>query len=180
MRAVDMLRAARPDLALSSDFIVGFPGESDADFKATMQLVREVGFAQAYSFKYSPRPGTPASAMENQVPEEAKAERLAELQAELNSQQLAFNEASIGRRMPVLFERQGREAGQISGRSPYMQAVHVLAEAPTDKAADGNGNLDGVVPPAYTANIAGVGSVTGVAVAEIVSAGPNSLKGRLL
>ncbi|MCH8861829.1 MAG: tRNA (N6-isopentenyl adenosine(37)-C2)-methylthiotransferase MiaB [Proteobacteria bacterium] len=190
-RAVDMLRRARADLALSSDFIVGFPGESDTDFEATMRLVREVGFSQAYSFKYSPRPGTPAAAMENQVPEEAKAERLAELQAELNRQQLAFNEASVGRQMPVLFERAGREAGQISGRSPYMQAVHVIATAADaadstirgENKARGNGNPDGVAPAytgAYTANITGVANFTGVAVAEIISAGPNSLQGRLL
>ncbi len=175
-RAVEMLRAARDDLALSSDFIVGFPGESDADFQATMDLVRDVGFAQAYSFKYSPRPGTPAAAMENQVPEQVKAERLAELQAELSRQQLAFNEASIGRQMPVLFERAGREAGQISGRSPYMQAVHVIATL--DGAGSRNGNLDGIVPPAYNGDAPG--GILGVAMAEIISAGPNSLRGRLL
>jgi tRNA-2-methylthio-N6-dimethylallyladenosine synthase len=177
-QAVELLRAARPDLALSSDFIVGFPGESDADFEATMALVRAVGFAQAYSFKYSPRPGTPASVMENQVAEEAKAERLAELQAELNRHQLAFNEASIGRQMPVLFERAGREPGQISGRSPYMQAVHVIVPASDAEAANGKGNLDGVVAPAYTG--AYTADIAGVAMAEIISAGPNSLKGRLL
>jgi tRNA-2-methylthio-N6-dimethylallyladenosine synthase len=124
---VERLRHARPDLALSGDFIVGFPGESAADFQATLALVRAVGYAQAYSFKYSPRPGTPAAALEGQVPEPVKAERLAELQAELKRQQRAFNRAAEGRVMPVLFDRPGRHPGQIAGRSPYMQAVHVDA-----------------------------------------------------
>ena len=128
-RLADRLRAARPDLALASDFIVGFPGESDADFAATEALVRDVVFAQAYSFKYSARPGTPASAMPDQVPEAIKAERLAALQALLDSQQRAFNERCAGRTLPVLFEREGKRAGQLIGRSPYMQAVH--AQAPS-------------------------------------------------
>tara|TARA_R110002124_G_scaffold26361_6_gene94858 strand:+ start:5064 stop:6443 length:1380 start_codon:yes stop_codon:yes gene_type:complete len=127
---VARLRAARPDLGLSSDFIVGFPGETDADFQDTLSLVREVGYVQAYSFKYSPRPGTPAAAMELQVPEDVKDARLKELQDLLNTQQLAFNQACIGRILPVLLDRPGRHAGQLLGRSPYMQAVHV--DAPAD------------------------------------------------
>jgi len=126
-RLVERLRAARPDLALSSDFIVGFPGETDADFRATMDLVAEVGFAQAYSFKYSPRPGTPAAAMDIQVEDTVKAARLAELQDLLNAQQIAFNDACVGTVMPVLLDRRGRYNGQLVGRSPYMQAVHVDA-----------------------------------------------------
>ncbi len=124
---VRRLREARPDLALSSDFIVGFPGESDKDFEDTMALVREIEFVQAYSFKYSARPGTPAAANELQVPETVKSERLAALQDLLNEQQLAFNQACVGRQMNVLLERPGRKQGQLVGRSPYMQAVHVNA-----------------------------------------------------
>jgi tRNA-2-methylthio-N6-dimethylallyladenosine synthase len=126
-RAVERLRAARPDLAVSSDFIVGFPGETDRDFAATLRLVTEIGFAQAYSFKYSPRPGTPAALAEGQVPEAVKNERLAMLQTLLNEQQAAFNRASEGRTTAVLLERAGRRTGQLVGRSPYMQAVHVTA-----------------------------------------------------
>ena len=133
-RSVDRLRAARPDLALSSDFIVGFPGETDADFAATLALVREVGFAQAFSFKYSPRPGTPAAAEPDQVPDAVKAERLAELQKLLNAQQRAFNQSCVGRTLPVLFEKPGRHAGQLVGRSPYLQAVH--AELPVHRIGD--------------------------------------------
>jgi tRNA-2-methylthio-N6-dimethylallyladenosine synthase len=125
---VERLRAARPDLALSSDFIVGFPGESEADFAATVQLVEEIGFAQAFSFKYSVRPGTPGAAMENQVAEAVKDERLQRLQAVLNAQQVAFNRAMIGRTLPVLFEKAGKRPGQLVGRSPYLQAVHAQAE----------------------------------------------------
>ncbi len=124
---VERLRRARPDLGLSSDFIVGFPGESDKDFQETLDLVRRVEFIQAYSFKYSPRPGTPAAAMDLQVPEDEKDARLTELQDLLNVQQTAFNAACIGRRLPVLLERPGRHPGQLVGRSPYMQAVHVDA-----------------------------------------------------
>ena len=126
-RLVARLRAARPDIALSSDFIVGFPGESDADFAETLDLVREVGFAQAYSFRFSPRPGTPAALMESAVPEAVAAARLAELQALLHAQQDTFNDAALGRTMPVLFERPGRHPGQLVGRSPWLQAVHVTA-----------------------------------------------------
>jgi tRNA-2-methylthio-N6-dimethylallyladenosine synthase len=125
-RTVEKLRKSRPDLALSSDFIVGYPGESELDFRATLDLVSEVEFAQAFSFKYSPRPGTPA-AVEKQLPEPVKAERLAELQALLQRQQRAFNEAAVGTTMPVLFEKPGRHDGQLVGRSPYLQAVHADA-----------------------------------------------------
>ena len=127
---IERLRAARPDLALSSDFIVGFPGETEADFKATLALVHRVGYAQAYSFKYSARPGTPAAEMDTQVGEPVKAERLARLQALLDEQQRSFNAAAVGRTIDVLFERRGRNAGQLAGRSPWMQAVH--AEAPVE------------------------------------------------
>ena len=126
-RTVDRLRYACPEIALSSDFIVGFPGETDADFAATLALVRDVGFAQAYSFKYSRRPGTPAAAMLRQVPDAEKGARLSELQALLDSQQRAFNHACRGETMPVLLERRGRKEGQLVGRSPFMQAVHVRA-----------------------------------------------------
>ena len=126
-RVVDRLRAARPELALSSDFIVGFPGESDDDFAATMALVEDIGFAQAYSFKYSRRPGTPAASLAGAVSEELKAARLAALQELLKTQQKAFNLACVGRVLAVLFERAGRHPGQLVGRSPYMQAVHALA-----------------------------------------------------
>ena len=126
-RIIARLRAARRDIALSADFIVGFPGESDADFARTMKLAREIGYAQAFSFKYSPRPGTPAALMPQQVPEAVKDERLAALQALLGEQQRQFNIASLGREMPVLFEKRGRHAGQLVGRSPYLQAVHAAA-----------------------------------------------------
>jgi len=128
LRLVERIRAARPDIALSGDFIVGFPGERDADFEATLGLVREVGYAAAFSFKYSRRPGTPATAMPGQVAEEVKAERLERLQALIAGQQSAFNDAMVGRTVPVLFEKAGRYAGQIVGKSPYLQAVH--AEGP--------------------------------------------------
>jgi tRNA-2-methylthio-N6-dimethylallyladenosine synthase len=120
------LRDARPDIALSSDFIVGHPGETDADFEATMQLIRDVGFAQAYSFKYSPRPGTPAAGAPLQVAEDVKDARLQALQALLRTQQDAFNDSTVGCVVPVLFTGRGRKAGQLSGRSPYLQAVHVV------------------------------------------------------
>jgi tRNA-2-methylthio-N6-dimethylallyladenosine synthase len=126
-RTVERLRRARPDLALSSDFIVGFPGESDADFQATLDLIAAVGFAQAFSFKYSPRPGTPAATMADPVAEPVKAERLAALQALLQQQQRAFNAGCVGRVLPVLFEKPGRHPGQLVGRSPYLQSVHAAA-----------------------------------------------------
>lgn len=123
LRLVDRLRDIRPDLALSSDFIVGHPGESNADFADTINLVTRVGFAQAYSFKYSPRPGTPA-ASHDQIPEAVRSERLQSLQQLLGAQQRAFNVASIGNTQPVLVERAGQRAGQLLGRGPYMQSVH--------------------------------------------------------
>jgi tRNA-2-methylthio-N6-dimethylallyladenosine synthase len=126
-RVVERLRAARPDLALSSDFIVGFPGETERDFAATLALVAEVGFAQAFSFKYSPRPGTPAASLRKQVSEATKTERLAELQTLLAAQAWAFNAGTVGRVLPVLLERPGRHPGQQVGRTPYLQAVHVDA-----------------------------------------------------
>ncbi|HVY33449.1 MAG TPA: tRNA (N6-isopentenyl adenosine(37)-C2)-methylthiotransferase MiaB [Caulobacteraceae bacterium] len=119
------VRAARPDIALSGDFIVGFPGESDADFEATLSLMREVAYASAFAFKYSRRPGTPAAALPGQVEEQVKEERLARLLALLEEQQRAFNADQVGRTLDVLFEREGRHEGQILGRSPYLQAVHV-------------------------------------------------------
>ncbi|MBL8530412.1 MAG: tRNA (N6-isopentenyl adenosine(37)-C2)-methylthiotransferase MiaB [Hyphomonadaceae bacterium] len=128
-RIIERLRAARPDIALSTDFIVGFPGERAQDFEDTLALVRDVGFASAYSFKYSPRPGTPAAAMMAQVDEAEKSERLARLQKLLSEQQRAFNEAQIGRVLPVLVTGQGRKPGQAHGRSPYLQAVHFEADA---------------------------------------------------
>ena len=126
---VERLRRARPDLALSSDFIVGFPGETEADFAATLALVRDVGYAQAYAFKYSPRPGTPASLAEDQVPDAVKTERLHRLQAELWDQQRRFNESKVGSVMPVLLDKPGRRPGQLLGRSPWLQAVHLDAPA---------------------------------------------------
>ena len=125
LRLVDRLRAARPDIALSSDFIVGHPGETDADFEATLDLVRQVGFAQAFSFKYSARPGTPAAGAPGRVPEAVKDARLQTLQALLSDQQAAFNAGMEGCVLPVLFTGPGRRAGQLAGRTPYLQPVHV-------------------------------------------------------
>jgi tRNA-2-methylthio-N6-dimethylallyladenosine synthase len=127
LRLVERLRRARPDLALSSDFIVGYPGETEADFRATCRLVETVGFAQSFSFKYSPRPGTPAS-LEPQLDEATKSERLARLQVLLTAQQQAFNAACVGRELFVLFERPGRWPGQLVGRSPYLQPVHATLD----------------------------------------------------
>ncbi|MGC6484741.1 MAG: tRNA (N6-isopentenyl adenosine(37)-C2)-methylthiotransferase MiaB [Candidatus Puniceispirillales bacterium] len=124
LRIIDSLRKTRPDLALSGDFIVGFPGETDRDFADTISLIAEVGYASAYSFKYSPRPGTPAAASEDQVEDSVKAERLAGLQQLVESQQRAFNEAKVGSIMDVLVERPANRQGQRAGRSPWMQAVH--------------------------------------------------------
>ena len=147
------VREARPDIALSSDFIVGYPGETDADFEATLELVRAVGFASSFAFKYSARPGTPAAEMDGQIDEDVKAARLALLQALLEEQRQAFNRACVSRRLSVLFEKPGRHAGQAIGRSPYMQAV--FAEAPPST----------------------IGSMAEV---EIVGVGPNSLRGRIV
>jgi len=147
------LRAARSDIAISGDMIVGFPGETDADFEATMELVRQVNYASCFSFKYSKRPGTPGAAMGQQIDEAVKTERLARLQALLVEQQVAFNESMVGKTLPVLFEREGRNEGQLSGRSPYLQAVH----------CDGPVELIGQI-----ANV------------EILSATKNALSGRLI
>jgi len=129
LRTLDRLRAARSDIALSGDFIVGFPGETDADFDATLSIVAEVGYAQAYSFKYSPRPGTPAATMAGQVPEAVKDARLAELQAAIARSALAFNRASVGTRCDVLLDRPGRRPGQLIGKSPWLQSVFVASPA---------------------------------------------------
>jgi tRNA-2-methylthio-N6-dimethylallyladenosine synthase len=150
LRILERVRSARRDIAISGDFIVGFPGETDAEFEATLEIVRAVNYALAYSFKYSPRPGTPAAAMEDQLPRELMDERLQRLQALLNDQQLAFNRASVGRRTNVLLERAGKRPGQKIGKSPWLQSVHVETEAE-------------------------IGVLLEV---EIVSAGPNSLAGR--
>jgi tRNA-2-methylthio-N6-dimethylallyladenosine synthase len=147
------LRLARPDVAMSSDFIVGFPGETDADFEDTLALIREVGFAASFSFKYSPRPGTPGAERADQIDEDVKRERLAALQALLEEQRQAFNAATVGRAIDVLFEKPGRHEGQIAGKSPYMQPVHV--SGPADMIGE-------------TAKVA------------IVAAGSNSLAGRLV
>jgi tRNA-2-methylthio-N6-dimethylallyladenosine synthase len=147
---IERIRAVRPDLALSTDVIVGFPGETAADFEDTLALVRRVGFAQAFSFKYSARPGTPAAKLEGQVPETAKKERLTALQALLEESRHAFDRSVVGRRLPVLFEGKGRKPGQVTGRSPYLQAVHVEG------------------PEALIGHIAEV---------DIRAAGPNSLTG---
>jgi tRNA-2-methylthio-N6-dimethylallyladenosine synthase len=129
LRLIERLRAARPDLALSSDFIVGHPGETPADFAATLALVRAVGFSQAFSFKYSSRPGTPAAGAPDQVPEPEKDARLYELQALLRVQQARFNAGCVGRTLPVLFTGRGRHPGQVVGRSPFLQPVHLTGPA---------------------------------------------------
>jgi len=128
-RIIDRFRAARPDIAFSSDFIAGFPGETDADFRATMRLVADIGFASAFSFRYSPRPGTPAALLEHAVPDAVAQARLLELQDLLETQQRAFYASKIGQVLPVLFEKPGRHDGQLIGRSPYAQGVHAAAPA---------------------------------------------------
>ncbi|MFL6728146.1 MAG: tRNA (N6-isopentenyl adenosine(37)-C2)-methylthiotransferase MiaB, partial [Sphingomicrobium sp.] len=125
LATTEKMRAARPDVALSGDFIVGFPGETEEDFKATLQIVDAVRYASAYSFKYSPRPGTPAAAMEDQIPREIMDDRLQRLQAKINDHQLAFNRSKVGCSTQVLIERTGKVAGQMIGRSPWLQSVHV-------------------------------------------------------
>ena len=129
LRLVERFRAARPDLALAGDFIVGFPGETEADFADTLRIVDEAGYASAFSFKYSPRPGTPAAGMADQVSEPVKAERLARLQESIVARQAAFNRSRVGRVAEVLFERPGRHAGQIVGRSPWLSPVQVAGGA---------------------------------------------------
>ncbi len=149
---VARLRRARPDIALSTDFIVGFPGETEADFEETLALIHAVNFASTFSFKYSPRPGTPGADRGDQIDEEIKRERLARLQALVETQRQAFNAATVGKRLDVLFEKPGRHVGQIAGKTPYMQAIHV----------DGDAALIG-----------------GVRKVEILAANPNSLTGAL-
>ena len=125
--AIARMRAVQPAIAFSSDFIVGFPGETDDDFRATLSLIDEVGFVGAFSFKYSPRPGTPAADMAAQVPEDIKTERLHQLQAVIDRQQMAFNAGCVGQSFDVLFEKAAQRPGQMVGRSPYLQPVHVMA-----------------------------------------------------
>jgi tRNA-2-methylthio-N6-dimethylallyladenosine synthase len=125
LRQIERIRAVRPDMALSSDFIVGFPGETEADFADTLRLIEEVKFASAYFFKYSARPGTPASTMDEPVAEEVKVERLARLKALVDGQRDAFNQAMLGQSVDVLFEKPGRRPGQIGGKTPWLHAVHV-------------------------------------------------------
>ena len=149
LKLIDRVRAARPDIAVSGDFIVGFPGETEADFQATLDAVRAVGHAQAFSFKYSPRAGTPAATMADQVPEPVMNDRLQRLQALLRDQALAFNTATIGRTTEMLIERHGKLPGQKLGKSPWLQSVHLITDAP-------------------------VGTLVPV---EIVAAGPNSVTG---
>ncbi|QYA13063.1 tRNA (N6-isopentenyl adenosine(37)-C2)-methylthiotransferase MiaB [Rhizobium sp. AB2/73] len=126
---IERIRTARPDIALSGDFIVGFPGETDQDFEDTLKLIEEVNYAQAFSFKYSTRPGTPGAELKDQVPEEAKTERLERLQALLLKQQHAFAEACVGKTVDILLEKPGRMPGQLIGRSPWLQSVNVDAKA---------------------------------------------------
>lgn len=152
LRVLERVRAARPDIALSGDFIVGFPGETDAEFADTLALVDAVGYAAAFSFKYSPRPGTPAATMDDHVAAKVMDERLQRLQAALARHSLAFNQASVGRRCEVLVERKGRQPGQWLGKSPWLQSVHFEGEV-------------------------ALGDIVSV---ELVHAGPNSLSGRLL
>jgi tRNA-2-methylthio-N6-dimethylallyladenosine synthase len=149
LATIERVRAARPDIAISGDFITGFPGESDAEFEETLKIVEQVNYAQAYSFKYSARPGTPAAAMEDQVPAEVMDERLQRLQALLNAQQHDFNRATIGRRTSVLLERPGKKPGQLVGKTPWLQSVHLETGA-------------------------AIGDLIEV---EIAAAGPNSLAG---
>ncbi len=155
LRLIERLRAARPDLALSSDFIVGHPGETATDFAATLTLVREVGFAQAFSFKYSARPGTPAAGAPDQVPEAEKDRRLQELQALLRDQQARFNAGCVGRSLPVLFTGPGRHPGQVVGRSPFLQPVHLTgpasligSETPVNIVAAHTNSLSATLPAA--------------------------------
>jgi len=149
LATIAQVRAARPDIAISGDFIVGFPGETDAEFEETLRLIETVNYALAFSFKYSARPGTPAAEMEDQIPAELMDERLQRLQALLNVQQLAFNQASVGRRTELLLERPGRRPGQLIGKTPWLQSVHLETDA-------------------------AIGDLIEV---ELLSAGPNSLAG---
>ena len=158
LAVINELRRANPDIAVSSDFIVGHPGETAEAFEQTLALVREVGFAQAYSFKYSPRPGTPAADADDQVSEADKSDRLERLQNLLNEQQMAFNKKTVGTVLPVLFDRKGKHPHQIAGRSPHMQAVHIDC-------------TDAVEAASLYGTISDV---------EVISAHANSLKARLV
>ena len=154
-RLIGRIRQARPDIALSTDIIVGFPGETGADFDETLALVREIGFARAFSFKYSTRPGTPAAELPGQVPDNTARERLQVLQNVIEAQARAFDQATVGQRLKVLIERAGRKPGQIAGRSPYLQAVH----------GDGPEELIGAIVEVDIVN-AGSNSLTGVIKSE--------------
>ncbi len=153
LKTIAKFRAVRPDIAISGDFIVGFPGEDEADFEETLSLVREVNYAMAYSFKYSPRPGTPAATMSEQITPEVMDERLQRLQALLNVQQHEFNASKVGQRTDILLERQGRKPGQLVGKTPWLQSVHIAA--PSLKIGDmvevdliqaGPNSLTGILP----------------------------------
>lgn len=149
---LERMRKVRPDIALSGDFIVGFPGESDQDFEETLQIVRDANYSQAFSFKYSPRPGTPAAGMDEQIAPEVMDERLQRLQAFLNEQQYAFNQQTVGRTTDILLERQGKLDGQLIGKTPWLQSVHIIS--PDLKIGD-------------------------LVEVEITQAGPNSLTGQI-
>ena len=151
IKLIERLRIACPSIALTSDFIVGFPGETNSEFEETLNIVRDVNYASAFSFKYSPRPGTPAADDKNQIDDEIKSERLAQLQSLLTSQQTAFNQTWVGKTLPVLLEKPGRQKGQMIGRSPYLQSVHLDIE----NVAFGN-----------------------IIDAHIIAVGPNSLSGQ--
>ncbi len=151
LRTIERVRAARPDIAISGDFIVGFPGESDADFEATLNIVDAVRYAAAFSFKFSPRPGTPAATMENPIPATVMDERLQRLQQRLAEHSTAFNRSCIGKAARVLIEKPGRKPGQMIGKSPWLQSVHLETDA-------------------------AIGDIIDV---TLVSAGPNSMAGAL-
>jgi tRNA-2-methylthio-N6-dimethylallyladenosine synthase len=154
LRTIEKMRAARQDVAISGDFIVGFPGETDEDFEATLKIVDEVRYASAYSFKYSARPGTPAATMENQIPREIMDERLRRLQERINAHQLTFNRSKVGVDTQILVERRGKHDGQVIGRSPWLQSVHVEAGAELGEIVD------------VTLIAAGPNSMTGAARAQ--------------
>jgi tRNA-2-methylthio-N6-dimethylallyladenosine synthase len=159
---VQAVRKARPDIAISGDFIVGFPGETDAEFEATLKLAEAVHYAAAYSFAYSARPGTPAADKGTQVPEPVKKERLLQLQALITRQQQAFNAACVGRTLDVLLEKPGRNSGQLIGRSPYLQSVHLEADSallgtilPVTILGVGPNSLSGHYDPRHSAQSGG-------------------------
>jgi tRNA-2-methylthio-N6-dimethylallyladenosine synthase len=153
LEIIEKFKAARPDMAFSSDFIVGYPGETEEDFAQTLDIVERVGYSQCYSFKYSPRPGTPASMLTNQVPEKVKDERLQRLQNLIREKQTAFNASKIGEVLYVLFDKKGKNPGQLQGKSEYLQAVVIEAD---------DSYLNKILP------------------VEITSIETNSLKGRLI